>query len=110
MRKIMDAVQHWIEKNMVPVMNWITARYWFGIVSDAVLYVVPFCMVSAIPSLWTVLRNFVPELPDIRAWCAARERNYRRERGSFGELFRLRRLNPSTTLFEAATTRLPSAS
>lgn len=67
MRKIMDAVQHWIEKNLVPVMNWITARYWFGIVSDAVLYVVPFCMVSAIPSLWTVLRNFVPELPDISA-------------------------------------------
>lgn len=67
MKRIMDAVQAWIEKHMVPVMNWITARYWFGIVSDAVLYVVPFCMVSAIPSLWTVLRNFVPGLPDISA-------------------------------------------
>lgn len=67
MKRIMDAVQAWIEKHVVPVMNWITARYWFGIVSDAVLYVVPFCMVSAIPSLWTVLRNFVPELPDISA-------------------------------------------
>ena len=49
----------------------------------------------------------LPELPDIRAWCAARERNYRRERGSFGELFRLRRLNPSTTLFELLALRMP---
>ena len=49
----------------------------------------------------------LPELPDIRAWCAARERNYRRERGSFGELFRLRRLIPSTTLFELLALRMP---
>lgn len=63
----MEAVQAWIEKYMVPVMNKITSTYWFGIISDAVLYVVPFCMVSAIPSLWSVLRNFIPVLPDISA-------------------------------------------
>lgn len=67
MKKIMDAVQAWIEKYMVPVMNKITATYWFSIISDAVLYVVPFCMVSAIPSLWTVIRKFVTVLPDISA-------------------------------------------
>lgn len=67
MKRIMEAVQAWIEKYMVPVMNKITSTYWFGIISDAVLYVVPFCMVSAIPSLWSVLRNFIPALPDISA-------------------------------------------
>lgn len=67
MKGVMEAVQKWIEAYMVPVMNKITSTYWFGIISDAVLYVVPFCMVSAIPSLWTVLRNFVPALPDISA-------------------------------------------
>lgn len=67
MKRIMEAVQAWIEKYMVPVMNKITSTYWFGIISDAVLYVVPFCMVSAIPSLWSVLRNFIPVLPDISA-------------------------------------------
>lgn len=67
MKRIMEAVQAWIEKYMVPVMNKITSTYWFGIISDAVLYVVPFCMVSAIPSLWGVMRNFVPSLPDISA-------------------------------------------
>ena len=44
MKRIMEAVQAWIEKYMVPVMNKITSTYWFGIISDAVLYVVPFCM------------------------------------------------------------------
>ena len=67
MKRIMEAVQAWIEKYMVPVMNKITSTYWFGIISDAVLYVVPFCMVSAIPSLWSVLRIFIPVLPDISA-------------------------------------------
>lgn len=49
----------------------------------------------------------LPELPEIRAWCTARERNYHREKGSFGELRRLHTLNPSTTLFELYALRLP---
>ena len=46
-------------------MNRITQNFWFGIVADAILYIVPFSMVSAIPSLWSILRRFVPVLPDI---------------------------------------------
>ena len=61
----MKKIQEWIEKHLVPVMNRITQNFWFGIVADASLYIVPFSMVSAIPSLWSILRRFVPVLPDI---------------------------------------------
>ena len=61
----MKKIQEWIEKHLVPGMNKITQNFWFGIVADAILYIVPFSMVSAIPSLWSILRRFVPVLPDI---------------------------------------------
>ena len=61
----MKKIQEWIEKHLVPVMNRITQNFWFGIVADAILYIVPFSMVSAIPTLWSILRRFVPVLPDI---------------------------------------------
>ncbi len=61
----MKQIQEWIEKYLVPVMNKITKNFWFGIISDAILYIVPFSMVSAIPSLWSILRRFVTVLPDI---------------------------------------------
>lgn len=61
----MKKIQEWIEKHLVPVMNRITQNFWFGIVADAILYIVPFSMVSAIPLLWSILRRFVPVLPDI---------------------------------------------
>ena len=62
---MMEKIQAWIEKHLVPVVNKITSNFWFGIVADAILYIVPFSMVSAIPSLWAILRRFVPVLPDI---------------------------------------------
>ena len=62
---MMEKIQAWIEKHLVPVINKITSNFWFGIVADAILYIVPFSMVSAIPSLWAILRRFVPVLPDI---------------------------------------------
>ena len=62
---MMEKIQAWIEKHLVPVINKITSNFWFGIVADAVLFIVPFSMVSAIPSLWGILRRFVPVLPDI---------------------------------------------
>lgn len=61
----MKKIQAWIEKYLVPVMTKITSNYWFSIVADAILYIVPFSMVSAIPSLWSIARNFIPALPDI---------------------------------------------
>ena len=61
----MKKIQEWIEKHLVPVVNKITQNFWFGIVADAILYIVPFSMVSAIPSLWSILRRFIPVLPDI---------------------------------------------
>ena len=61
----MKQIQAWIEKHLVPVMNKITQNFWFGIVADAILYIVPFSMVSAIPSLWSIARRFLPFLPDI---------------------------------------------
>ena len=63
----MKQIQAWIERVLVPVINKITSNFWFGIVADAILYIVPFSMVSAIPSIWTIIRNFVPSLPDISA-------------------------------------------
>ena len=62
---MMRIIQDWIEKNLVPVINKITKNFWFSIIADAVLYIVPFSMVSAIPALWSILRRFVTFLPDI---------------------------------------------
>lgn len=61
----MKKIQAWIEKYLVPISNKITSNYWFSIVADAILYIVPFSMVSAIPSLWSILLKFFPELPDL---------------------------------------------
>lgn len=61
----MQKVQEWIEKYLVPVTNKITSNYWFSIVADAILYIVPFSMVSAIPNLWSILLKFFPNLPDL---------------------------------------------
>lgn len=63
----MKAIQGWIEKHLVPVITKITNNFWFSIVADAILYIVPFSMVIAIPSMWGVLRTFIPSLPDITA-------------------------------------------
>ena len=39
---MMEKIQAWIEKHLVPVINKITSIFWFGIVADAVLFIVPF--------------------------------------------------------------------
>lgn len=67
LQKMMEGVQDWITAHIVPLMNKLTSTYWFGVISDAVLYIVPFSMVSAIPSLWNIIRRFVTSLPDISA-------------------------------------------
>ena len=61
----MNRIQDWIQTHLVPVINKITSAYWFGIIADAVLYIVPFSMVSTIPSLWSILGRFVSGLPDL---------------------------------------------
>ena len=48
---MMEKIQAWIEKHLVPVINKITSNFWFGIVADAVLFIVPFSMVCALSSL-----------------------------------------------------------
>lgn len=62
---MMKKIQQWIEKHLVPVITKITQNFWFSIVADAILYIVPFSMVSAIPSLWNIVRTFAPSLPDL---------------------------------------------
>lgn len=59
-------IQRWVETKVVPRLNKIISNYWFSLVADAVLIIVPFAMVSAIPSLWGVLRNLLfPQLVDL---------------------------------------------
>lgn len=58
-------MQSWVENSIVPKLSKITSNYWFSLVADAVLYIVPFSMVSAIPSLWAFARKFFVVLPDI---------------------------------------------
>lgn len=48
------------------------------------------------------------ELESAAAWCAARKRNFYREKGGFGGLYRHRRFNPVTTWFELIGLRLPT--
>lgn len=62
---VMGKVQHFIETRLVPPLNKVTNSYWFSLCADAILYIVPFTMVSAIPSLWNFIRTFLPDLPDL---------------------------------------------
>lgn len=55
-------LEQWIQDTLVPATNKVTENYWFSLVADAILYIVPFTMVSAIPSVWGVLRKLFPEL------------------------------------------------
>ena len=55
--------------------------------------------------------RFMPpseELDGVRAWCDARVRNFKREKGGFGDLFRARHYNSSASLFELFALRMPS--
>lgn len=61
----MKKMQEYIENRIVPVVNKITKLYWFSIIANAVLFIVPFSMASAISALWGVVRNFVPWLVDL---------------------------------------------
>ena len=61
----MKHIEAWIQSHLVPIVKKISDNFWFSIVADAVLYIVPFSMVSAIPSLWGIIRKFVPTLPDL---------------------------------------------
>ena len=45
----MKQIQAWIERVLVPIVNKITSNFWFGIVADAILYIVPFSMVKRHP-------------------------------------------------------------
>jgi hypothetical protein len=49
----------------------------------------------------------LPELNDALAWCEARRRNFYREKGGFGALWRLRSFNTVTSLFELFALRMP---
>ena len=54
---------------------------------------------------------YAPELPELRelqAWDQARQDNYARKKGGFAALWRLRRCNFPTTLFELVALRLPT--
>ena len=62
---VMAKVQNVIETKIVPPLNKITANFWFSLVADSILYIVPFSLVSAIPNLWNFFRNFFPALPDL---------------------------------------------
>lgn len=50
----------------------------------------------------------LPELEEVRAWCDARVRNFKREKGGFRDLYRLRHVNRSASLFELFALRMPT--
>lgn len=64
---MMNKMQEWVEARLVPVVNKISNLYWFSIIANAVLFLVPFSMANAISALWGLLRKFVPALIDISA-------------------------------------------
>lgn len=49
----------------------------------------------------------IPALEEASAWCRAREANFKRERGGFRALWRLRHVNRTTSLFELFALRMP---
>ncbi len=50
----------------------------------------------------------LPQLEVADAWCRAREQNFRREKGGFRALWKMRSFNPVTSLFELFALRLPA--
>ena len=50
----------------------------------------------------------LPALDLAERWCEARKRNFERTKGAAKALYRLRRVNPSTTWFELIALRLPA--
>jgi hypothetical protein len=50
----------------------------------------------------------LPELQELQAFCTARKQNFHRERGSAKRLWKLRKSNPTTALFEVVALRLPA--
>ena len=50
----------------------------------------------------------LPELETAEAWCRARISNFRREKGGFRALWRLRHFNRVTSLFELFALRFPA--
>jgi len=67
MEERQSKMQDWIQNKLVPATNRVTQNYWFSLIADAILIIVPFTMVSAIPSLWSLLRKLITVLPDITA-------------------------------------------
>lgn len=58
-----------------------------------------------------VFSRFASETEDlarVRAWCDARVKNYKREKGGFRSLWRMRHCNKSASLFELVALRLPA--
>lgn len=62
---MMDKLTSWVEAKLVPITNKITSLYWFSIIANAVLFIVPFSMANAVSSLWGVVRKFFPSLIDL---------------------------------------------
>ena len=55
--------------------------------------------------------KYAPDLPELRElqdFCLARKQNFNRRRGGARALWRLRRCNPTTALFEVVALRLPT--
>lgn len=55
--------------------------------------------------------RFAPDLPvleEARVWCDARVQNFKREKGGFRALYRLRHVNRAASLFELFALRMPS--
>lgn len=52
-------------------------------------------------------RASIPELETAAAWCRAREQNFKRARGGFRALWKLRHVNRATSLFELFALRFP---
>ena len=52
-------------------------------------------------------RFSLPELETAAQWARARQKNARRQSGGMSELWRLRAVNPATTLFELVALRFP---
>lgn len=50
----------------------------------------------------------IPELEVARQWCDAREKNFKREKGGFSALWKMRNVNKSTSYFELFGLRFPN--
>ena len=61
MKKFMD----WMTNVFAPKMNKLARNPWLAAVQEAILAAMPVILIGSFATIFSILRDFIPQLPDI---------------------------------------------